>query len=316
MLIEHAQIAPRGPMNLRRIEAFLAVVDAGSISRAAVQLQVAQSVVSRHVGALEAELGLRLFARTGRGVVLTDAAQQLAPRLQAALGEMQRATQEAAERGDSPSGVVRIGLVPAATRPLVGRLHRRMAERYPRIRLQFVDGFSNALEERLVQGELDLAVINRFSLAPHRGEERLCVLASQVVGPAGVFAPGQLDIGFRQLAELPLVVASRPNGLRVALDQLCRHAEVQLNIVVEADSLLTMKDLVLQAGVYTVLPHHLVAEDVEAGRMSAVRLVRPELPRTLSLVVTAHHPASSAVRAVAHELRELVQRELVPTVWR
>lgn len=303
-------------MNLRRIEAFLAVADAGSISRAAGQLDVAQSVVSRHIGALEQQLGTRLFARTGRGVVLTDAAQQLAPRLRAALDEMLRATQEAAELGDQPSGVVRIGLVPAATRPLVGLLHRQVAERFVRIRLQFVDGFSNVLEERLVEGELDLAVINRFSLATHRGEERLCVLASQVVGPAGAFAPDQTEIGFKQLAELPLVVASRPNGLRVALDQSSRQAEVKLNVVVEADSLLTMKDLVLQAGLYTVLPHHVVHEEVLAGRMSAAHLVRPELPRVLSLVITAHHPATAATRAVAHEIRELVQRELVGTVWR
>ncbi|MBL8302661.1 MAG: LysR family transcriptional regulator [Ideonella sp.] len=304
------------PVNLRRIEAFLAVADAGSISRAASHLAVAQSVVSRHVGALEAELGTRLFARTGRGVVLTDAAQELAPRLRAALEDMARATQAAADRGDQPSGVVRVGLVPAATRPLVGLLHRRVRERYPRIRLQFVDGFSNALEERLVQGELDLAVINRFDLAAHRGEERLCVLASQVVGPAGAFGPEPAEIGFRQLAELPLVVASRPNGLRVALDQLCRQAEVQLNIVVEADSLLTMKDLVLQAGLHTVLPHHVVHEDVQAGRMSVARLVRPGLPRVLSLLVTGSHVATAAMRTVAHELRDVVQRELVPAVWK
>ena len=303
-------------MNLRRIEAFLAVAEAGTISRAASQLEVAQSVVSRHIAALEQQLGYQLFQRTGRGVVLTDAAGQLAPRLRAALDDMRRATQEAGERSDQLSGVVRVGVVPAATRPLVGLLYRRVAERYPRVRLQFVDGFSNALEERLVQGELDLAVINRFGLAHHRGEERLCVVASQVVGPPGAFAPGQTEIGFKQMAELPLVLASRPNGLRVALDQLCRHAEVQLRVVVEADSLLTMRDLVLQGGLYTVLPHQLVHEDLAAGSLSAVRLVRPELPRTLSLATTAHHSTTAAMRAVAHELREVVQRDLVPALWR
>ena len=68
-------------MNLRRIEAFLTVAETRNISRAAAQLEVAQSVVSRHIAALEAELGCRLFERTGRGVALTPSAQQLAPRL-------------------------------------------------------------------------------------------------------------------------------------------------------------------------------------------------------------------------------------------
>ena len=303
-------------MNLRRIEAFLAVAEAGNMSRAALQLEVAQSVVSRHVAALEQQLGYRLFERTGRGVVLTDAAQQLAPRLRAALADMAVATQEAGELGGQTGGVVRVGLVPAATRPLVGLLFRRMAERFPRIRLQFVDGFSYALEEGLAQGELDMAVINRFTLAPYRGEERLCVLSSHVVGPAGAFAPTRAEIDFRQLAELPLVVASRPNGLRVALDQLSRHEALQLNVAAEADSLMTMKDLVLEASLYTILPHHVVADEVTAGRMSVARLVRPELPRVLSLALTAHHPASAAMRAVAHEIRDLVQQQLVPGVWR
>ena len=200
--------------------------------------------------ALEQQLGYRLFERTGRGVVLTDAAQQLAPRLRAALADMALATQEAAELGGQPGGVVRVGLV---------------------------------------QGELDMAVINRFTLAHHRGEERLCVLSSHVVGPAGAFAPGQTEIGFRQLAELPLVVASRPNVLRVALDQLSRQESLQLKVAAEADSLMTMKDLVREAGLFTILPHHVVADDVAAGRMAVVRLVRPELPRTLSLVPAVWH---------------------------
>ncbi|MCP6134086.1 LysR family transcriptional regulator, partial [Klebsiella pneumoniae] len=71
-------------MNLHRIEAFLAVAQSGNISRAATQLEVAQSVLSRHIAGLEAELGVRLFERTGRGVSMTEAAQHLAPRLRAA----------------------------------------------------------------------------------------------------------------------------------------------------------------------------------------------------------------------------------------
>ena len=132
----------------------------------------------------------------------------------------------------------------------------------------------------------------------------------------GAFSASEQDIGFRQLADLPLVLASRPNGLRVALDQLCRREHVQIKVAVEADSLLTMKDLVLQAGVFTVLPHQLVHEELAQGTLTAARLVRPELPRVLSLATTARHPTTSAMRAVAHELREVVQHELVDRVWR
>lgn len=102
-----------------------------NISRAAAQISVAQSVVSRHLGALEAQLGCRLFERTGRGVVPTPAADQLAPPLQAAIAQMQRATQQAVDLGNQPSGVVRVGLVPVVVRTLVGPLQVRVSRELP-----------------------------------------------------------------------------------------------------------------------------------------------------------------------------------------
>jgi DNA-binding transcriptional LysR family regulator len=300
-------------LNLRRIEAFLAVMELGNISRAAAQIEVAQSVVSRHLAALEAQLGCRLFERTGRGVAPTPSAARLAPRLRAAMDEMLRATNEAAETGNQPGGIVRLGVVPSAAQPLVGRLYQRVAERLPRVQLQFVEGFSNSLEEQIADARIDLAVINRFGRLVRRGEERLCVLESLVIGPAGMFAPGQ-TLSFRQLAERPLVLATRPNG-RAPFDQASRHTGVQLRVVAEADSLLIMKALVLDAGLCTVLPRQALHDELDRGLMSAARLVRPTIPRVLSLVSSARNPGSEAARAVARELRELVDDSLRDGAW-
>ncbi|MFG5410128.1 LysR substrate-binding domain-containing protein [Piscinibacter sakaiensis] len=190
-----------------------------------------------------------------------------------------------------------------------------MAERLPRVRLQVVDGFSNALEERLVQGELDLAVINRFGGTALRGEERLAVVPTQVIGPPGAFAPPPAEIAFRQLADLPLVLPSRPNALRTALDQLARQAGIVLKVMVEADSTLTIRDLVRQCGLYSLLPRQMFDDELSAATMSAARLVRPELPRTLALVSGALQADSAAVRAVAHEIRSLVPTPPVRALW-
>ncbi len=301
-------------LNLHRIEAFLAVVEARSMSRAATQLEVAQSVVTRHVAALEAQLGCRLFERTGRGVTPTPAGERLAPRLREAIEAMRQAAAEAAEAGDGPSGVVRLGVVPGAARPLVGMLYQRLCERYPRIRLQFDEGFSNPLEDQLNDGHLDLAVVNRYGRVTRRGEEKLGVLESLVIGAPGTFPKGQ-ELRFRQLAEHPLVLAARPNGLRVALDQVSRRVGIQLKVAVESDSLLIMKDLVVQAGLCTVLPRQAVHEDLELGRLSAARLVAPMVPRTLSLVTSSRKPGSDASRTVAREIRDIVQRRLLPDAW-
>lgn len=289
-------------LNIHRIEAFLAVMQARSISRAAVRLDVAQSVISRHLGALEAQIGCRLFERTGRGVSPTPAAERLAPRLRGGLDEMLRATAEAAEVGNQPSGVVRVGMVPSAAHPMIGLLYQRVATQLPRVRLQFVEGFSNALEDQAAKGFLDLAVINRFTRVVRRGEERLGVIDSMAIGPPGWFTSGA-TLTFRQLAEFPLVLAARPNG-RAPLEQAARRAGVSLQVLVESDSLMIMKELVRCAGLCTVLPWQAVHEELELGRVSAARLVRPTVPRALSLI---HSPLGSgaAIRAVAHELRGL-----------
>lgn len=301
-------------LNFRRLEAFLAVVDTGSISRAAELTEVAQSVVSRHVAALEKQLGCSLFERSNRGITLTPVAARLAPRLRGAIDEMQRASYEAAEIGNEPSGVVRVGVVPSAAHPLVGLLFQRMAAQYPRISLQYVEGFTNPLEEMLADGRIDLAVVNRIGRKVRRGDERLCSFDTMVFGAPEAFESGQ-EVSFVQLAKRPLVLPARPNALRAALDIPSKKYGLQLHVFVESDSLLIMKDLVLHAGLFTVLPKQAMHEELRSGRLSAARLVNPTMLRTLNLLSSVKRPSSAATRTVARELRGIVQRDLIGKAW-
>jgi LysR family transcriptional regulator, nitrogen assimilation regulatory protein len=291
-------------LHLRRIEAFLAVMELRNISRAAAQISVAQSVVSRHLGALEAQLGCRLFERTGRGVIPTPAADRLAPPLQAAIAQMQRATQQAVDLGNQPSGVVRVGLVPVAVHALVGPLHVRVSRALPQVQLRFVEGFSAPLEAQITAGQLDLAVINRLSAVRRRTEERLYSLDTHVIGPAGSFSDGQ-TLTFRQLAEIPLVLTARPSGVRAVLDQLSRKAGVTLHVASESDSPLVTKELVLRGGLFTLAPRAVLQQELDLRLLSSARLVRPAVPRHLSLLASPLGPTSAATRAVARELRAI-----------
>lgn len=291
-------------LNLRRIEAFLAVMELRNISRAAAQISVAQSVISRHLCALETQLGCRLFERTGRGVVPTPAADLLAPPLQAAIAQMQRATQQAVDLGNQPSGVVRVGLVPVSVSTLVGPLQVRVSRALPQVQLKFVEGFSAPLEAKIAEGQLDLAVINRLGGGRRRGEERLYSLDTHVIGPRGAFRDGQ-TLTFRQLAELPLVLTARPSGVRAVLDQLSRKAGVALRVASESDSPLISKELVLHAGLFTLGPREAVQSELDLGLLASARLVRPAVPRHLSLLASTLGPTSAATRAVARELRAI-----------
>lgn len=308
MLSEHAGESMNPPLNLRRIEAFLAVMERRSISRAASQLDVAQSVVSRHLSALESQLGCRLFERTGRGMVPTPAAERLAPSLQAAIAQLHEATQQAADRGSQPSGVVRLGVVPVAVRPIVGALFVRVARQLPGVRLQFIESFSGPLEAQVVAGQLDLAVINRLGRVQRRGDEKLHTLHTHVLGPPGAFRTGQ-TLTFRQLVEYPLVLAARPSAIRASLDQISRKAGVALRVAAESDSAMVTRELV-RAGLFTLGPREDVQEEIDLGLLTCARLTRPAVPRHLSLITSTLGPASAATRAVARELRAVVTEVL------
>ncbi len=302
-------------MNLRRIEAFLAIAEAGSISRAAAQLGLAQSVVSRHLATLEEELGCRLFLRNGRGVTPTEAALRLAPRLRASLDDMQEATQAATQDAAQPGGDVRVGVMPAVTRPLVSRLFERISAAYPRIKLHFIEGFTGQLHDQLFKGSIDIGVLNRYGPSAQYGEQRLAVVDSLVIGPPGSVVLRPADIAFKSLAALPLVLPSRPNRLRAVLDQTERRTGTKLNVVCEADSLMTIKELVVGAKLFTILSHHAMSEEIAGGLVSAARIVKPGISRSISLAIANNESNSRATRIVAAEIRRLVVDELLPTVW-
>src|SRR5688500_18807169 len=99
-------------MDLRQLHYFVSIVDAGSFSRAAAALNLAQPSLSRQVALLETDLGQRLLTRTGRGVAPTEAGEALLVHARAMLDIAQRARDELRELHASPGGRVVVGLPP------------------------------------------------------------------------------------------------------------------------------------------------------------------------------------------------------------
>src|ERR1700728_3235806 len=146
-------------MDLRQLRYFIGIVQAGSLSRAADQLHVAQSAISHHLGALETELGRELVTRGPKGVQLTEAGSVLYRHAEAILRHVDTAKQEVMSTLKVPAGRVSIGLPIALALMLSYELFMRVREAYPQILLHVTDGNSSLLRERLVNGRLDVAVL-------------------------------------------------------------------------------------------------------------------------------------------------------------
>src|SRR5580700_7536349 len=146
-------------MDLRQLRYFVGIVQAGSLSRAADQLHVAQSAVSHHLNSLESELDRQLLTRSPKGIILTEAGTVLYRHAEAILRHVESAKQDAVSALNVPSGPVSIGF-PAVLAPILSyELFARVRTMYPQILLNLSDANGWLLRERLVNGRLDIAVL-------------------------------------------------------------------------------------------------------------------------------------------------------------
>jgi DNA-binding transcriptional LysR family regulator len=252
-------------MNLKQLQSVLLMAELGSISRTAVALGTAQSLVSRQLAQLETEWGDQLFVRTGRGLVVSDFGRLVLPEIRLLLAQTERLETLVRESSGVPAGTVHIGVLPSMSRRLLPMLFTKLQTHAPGVRLHVVEGFSGDLDEQLAAGGLDLIVVNRYGISNARDEETLGVVDTYLVGKAGSLSGYGESIALAALPDFPLILPSRPNGLRTTLDQLARKHQVSLNVAIEVDTLNAMKDVAAVGGAFTVLPFLAVQEDVERG---------------------------------------------------
>lgn len=298
------------PLGIQTMRVFTRVAATGSLSRAAASLGIAQSAVSRHIAQAEAELGGVLFHRTGRGVVPTELAAGLLERARAVVEAMDGLLEEARDFGSLPGGTVRIGVLHGTSGTLPSRLYARVRERFPRVRLEMIEGHSGEIEEWIVGGHAAIGILARYRPGKWPGAQRLVTNPVCLVGRHGSAPKLPEKIGLRSMAGYPLVVPVRPNALRTRLDELAQRARVTLDIAVEASGNTTVKSLVCDHGLFAVMPFHACAADVRSGKLQASRIEERGLRASLLLLTSARRPATKAAREVARLVPALA-RELV-----
>ncbi|APA89309.2 LysR family transcriptional regulator [Paraburkholderia sprentiae WSM5005] len=279
---------------------FVRVADLGSLSKAAIALDVPHSLVSRNIALLEQQCGERLFRRMGRGVVLTEFGEYVLPRVAHLAHEADALTDDIRSARGQPNGEVLVGL-PSAVDQLAGPLFASVKNELPGVRLHLVEGASAQLEEQLRDGRLDMAVVLRDDEASIKDAHVLAKVPLNLVGRREDTLVGKKDFPLAGLSGLPLVVPGRPRPLRGRLDRLAVEHSVTLQVAVEVDSVRLQYEIVAAGGGYTiasVLPGRL------DPRLASSRIVSPVLERFVVLTDTPRRPHTRATRAV----RRLIER--------
>ncbi len=287
-------------VTLRQLRAFLAVADEGSIARAAQRLHLTASALSMLIGTLEGELGVRLFERTTRRMVLTDAGGELLPAIEQVFGHLDGAIANLREFSQRRSSRLRIAASPLLCATLLPHLMAGFRERFPAVQLTLRDLPVSEVARAVRAGEADLGVctadVDTLDLqATVLYQDRL-VLACQESHPLA----SRHEIRWRDLAGEHLALMQPGSGLRQLVERGLTEVGETVEPAFEVANVATAVGLVEAGLAVSVLPRYALMRTRAIG-VHAVPLTDPVVERAIVALNAPERPLTSAGEAfVAH----------------
>ena len=291
-------------MDLRQLEALLAVAEEGSFTAAADRLHTVQSNVSGHVQQLESELGVQLLVRSRRGTVPTEFGTRVLDRARAIRSELGALRKDLSMLQGLETGHATLGVVGTVSRSLVPALVVEMRRVAPALSLRLTEGASERLVVEVADRELASAVVTEPVSDPRLVVEHL--RDEDLVG----LAPAGLELGTREPVPLArfavhaLILPPNGNPLRDEVDVAARAEHVELRVPIEVEGIRLIADLVASGAGVSILPETAVPDDHPAVRV--VRIAGMP-PRRLALITARGVQLSLADQAVHDAVRALVR---------
>ncbi|MET9875990.1 LysR family transcriptional regulator [Actinacidiphila glaucinigra] len=241
-----------------RLAQFAAVARHEHVTRAARELGVPQSTLSRAMVRLELDLGVTLFARQGRTVSLTPAGHGFLASVERALGEVERSAESVRADADPQSGRVAFGFLHTLGPETVPALLRAFRADHPRIRFQLVQNYGEAMLAGLRAGELDLCLTSPVPDAPDLVVRRLDEQRLRLVVPADHRLASRRRVRLAEASGELFVSLEAGYGLRRITDALCAEAGFTPRVGFEGEEAETLRGLVAAGLGVALLPPPLV----------------------------------------------------------
>jgi LysR family nitrogen assimilation transcriptional regulator len=262
-------------VDLRQLRYFVALATQQNFNRAADVLHIAQPALSRQIKLLEDEFGVVLFDRHARGATPTPEAIQLLDRASFILRYAERTKFEMQGLGSAPRGTVAVGLTPGLAGLLSKPLFEAVAAEFPEIRLRIVEGFGPALQERLVHGGADIAILTGSE--DMRGIESTPLLSEPICAIASRDDErlGDHQVRVSILEDVPLILTGVPkSGIRLELELEASRSGIKLEPILEVETAAVAEALV-EAGIgWTVHFAAAVADAIARGSLSPTSPIR------------------------------------------
>lgn len=270
-------------MDIRQLRYFVAAAEAGTISRAAARCGVAQPSLSQQLMKLEADLGVDLFDRLGRGVALTEAGRLLLPKARAILGMVEDAETNLGTDVERGRGRLSIGAIPTMAPYLVPHLVAALRAEFPECDIAVSEDLTQNLVEAVEDGQLDLAITS----TPIEGKHvELEVVGSEplvVVAAAAHPLAGSGGVGLEELRGLPAVTLHEMHCLGRQIGDFCTRRRLASNVACRSTQMDTLLRFVALGLGVSIVPAMVAGADSDGSR--AYVQFREDQPRREIAVV-------------------------------
>lgn len=292
------------PFSLRQLQYVLAIADTLSFRRAAEACHVSQPSLSAQVAELEDKLGVRLFERDRRRVLLTPAGQELVARARRVLLEADDLMATAQRSGDPLAGTLRIGVIPTISPYLLPAVAPTLRRRFPRLSLVWVEEKTETLRARLEAGSLEAALL---ALEADIGDVERDVIARD---PFVLATPRQHPLARQKAATVAgalrgeeVLLLDEGHCFRNQALKVCQKVHARESDF-RATSLSTLVQMVAGGAGVTLLPAIAVKTEARRAPLVVRAFASPAPTRTVALVWRRGSPIAPALQAVAVAIRE------------
>lgn len=288
---------------LRQLQYAVSVAETLSFRKAAERCHVSQPSLSAQLAQMERALGVRLFERDRRRVLVTAVGRELVERARIVLREADDLLDLARRSGDPLSGTLRLGIIPTISPYLLPRLATALRSAYPRLTALWVEDKTQALVRSLQDGALDAALL---ALEAGLGDVEREVIGSD---PFVLATPVGHPLGAKKTPAEPselrgasVLLLDDGHCLRDQALAFCASAQAH-EFGFRATSLSTLAQMVAGGAGVTLLPALAVPTEARRAELSLRPFAQPGPTRTLGLIWRSRSPVGPALRQIAATAR-------------
>ena len=280
-------------LSLRQLRAFLSVAEEASMTRAATRLHLTPSALSMLVRGMEDDLGFRLFDRTTRRLVLTDAGQQLLPTVRQVFSSLEQGIDAIHAALQVKASRLVVATSPLLASALVPEVIASFRQQHPEVRVTLIDAPVESLPALVRAGDADMAICTANSDVSDLTATPLYSDKLMLVCPLGHVLASRREVAWQALCDQPLVLMRPGSGLRSLVDQAFARCGHRLAPVHEVSQVATALGLVAAGEGIAVLPSYAISRAQSTSQeqqLVTVPLVDPVVRREIVALTRGAEP--------------------------